>query len=109
MALDGPGQTIAHYELVRRMGRGGSGVVYLARDVLRHREVALKTLLPELATEDSVRAWFAREARAAASLHHRNIVSVIEYSADGDWPYLVMEFLPGESLAARIARAEPLT
>ena len=90
------------YSLERELGRGGMGVVYLARDVALDRPVALKLLPPELAARPALRERFLREARTAAGLSHPNIVPIhaVEESAGLVW--FVMAFIPGESLGAKL-------
>ena len=101
-----PGLTAAlagTYRIERELGRGGMGVVFLARDERLDRSVALKILPPALASDPVVRERFLREARTAAQLSHPNIVPV--YSADeaGGWAYFAMAYIEGESLGERIA------
>ncbi len=90
------------YRIERELGRGGMGVVFLARDHRLDRPVALKILPPALAADPVVRERFLREARTAAQLSHPNIVPV--YSADeaGGWAYFAMAYVDGESLGERI-------
>jgi len=91
------------YELERQLGRGGAATVWLARDTLLERPVAVK-LLTEGLIED--RAWiarFKREARVAAGLQHPNLVSIYDFGTEGDRPFLVMAYLSGGSLAERLA------
>src|SRR5438132_2720628 len=93
------------YELVRRIARGGMAEVYLARDLLLDRPVALKMLFPELSVDESFVARFRREAQAAANLSHPNIVSVYDWG-EGDGAYfIVMEYVDGRPLSSHI-RAE---
>lgn len=103
---------IGHYRIERKLGEGGMGVVYAARDERLHRDVAIKTLRGAAALGDRDRVW--REARAAAAVNHPNVCHVYEVAEHGDTIYIVMELLAGEALAARIARgplptAEALT
>lgn len=92
------------YALGRELGRGGMGAVYLARDEVLGREVAIKRIgmLPGAISPDLARA--EREARVAAMLNHPHVVSVFDLVADGDHQWLVMEYVEGESLADRIRR-----
>jgi eukaryotic-like serine/threonine-protein kinase len=93
------------YELVRRIARGGMAEVYLARDLLLDRHVALKMLFPELSVDEAFVARFRREAQAAANLSHPNIVSVYDWG-EGDGAYfIVMEYVDGRPLSSHI-RAE---
>ena len=96
------------YSIVRELGRGGMGVVFLAQDVRLERAVALKVLPTALAGDPAVRERFVREARTAAQLSHPNIVPV--YSADEarGWAYFAMGFVDGESLGDRLKSLGPL-
>ena len=75
------GSAIAQYEIVRKLGAGGMGEVYLARDTKLEREVALKVLPAEVADDPERRKRFEREARAAAAVTHRNIATIFEESS----------------------------
>jgi serine/threonine protein kinase len=93
------------YEVEREIGRGGMGVVYLARDLRLDRMVAIKTLPPALASDDVVRERFLREARTVARLNHPNIVPIHRADEINGQVFFVMGFIDGDSLAARIATA----
>lgn len=100
-------ENIGRYRIVRPLGRGAMGVVYLAEDPVLNRQVAIKMV--ELAVDDSTQRDFLRErllrdAKAAAALSHPNIVSIFDVIEEGDRAYVVMEYLPGESLAATLRR-----
>lgn len=96
------------YTLGRELGRGGMGAVYLARDEVLGREVAIKRIgmLPGATSPDLARA--EREARLAAMLNHPHVVSVFDLVSDEDHQWLVMEYIEGESLADRIRGTGPL-
>jgi serine/threonine-protein kinase len=96
------------YELHRRLARGGMADVYLARDQLLDRPVAVKVLFPEFATDPSFVARFRREAQAAANLTHPNIVSVYDWGEEGETYFIVMEYVEGRSLAEIIRTEGPL-
>jgi eukaryotic-like serine/threonine-protein kinase len=96
------------YSIERELGRGGMGVVYLARDVALERVVAIKVLPPHLSIVPRLRERFIREARTAARLSHPNIVPIYSVEATDRFVYFVMAFVPGETLAERIARFGPL-
>src|SRR5688572_13799544 len=87
------------YELHRRIARGGMADVYLARDALLDRPVALKILFPEFSTDESFVERFRREAQAAANLSHPNIVSVYDWGEEDGTYFIVMEYVEGRSLA----------
>ncbi|MBW3548488.1 MAG: Stk1 family PASTA domain-containing Ser/Thr kinase [Actinobacteria bacterium] len=89
----------SRYELHRRIARGGMADVFLARDSLLDRPVALKVLFPEFATDPSFVQRFRREARAAANLSHPNIVSVYDWGEEDGTYFIVMEYVEGRSLA----------
>lgn len=90
------------YSLERELGRGGMGIVYLARDVSLDRLVALKLLRPDLAARPALRGRFLREARLAARLSHPNIVPVHAVEESGRLVWFVMAYIPGETLGARL-------
>ena len=92
------------YFLDRELGRGGMGVVYLAYEVRLQRPVAIKLLPPELAAHVLLRERFLREARTAARLSHPNIVPVHAVDDIAEWVYYAMAYVPGETLARRVAR-----
>jgi eukaryotic-like serine/threonine-protein kinase len=93
------GERLGGYELIKRLGAGGMGSVYLARQVSLDREVALKLLSPELATDPQFVARFTREAYAAAQLSHHNIVAIHDIGNEKDQHFFSMEFVRGKSLA----------
>ena len=88
------------YDVVRELGRGGMGVVYLARDLRLDRFVAIKTLPAHLAGDESVRERFLREARTAGRLSHPNIVPIHRADEIAGQVFFVMGFVDGDSLAA---------
>jgi len=94
------------YRLERTLGRGGMAAVWLGHDERLDRQVAVKVLSDTIAGDPGFVARFRREARTAASLSHPNLVGVYDYSDEGERPYLVMQFVPGENLAARLERGE---
>ncbi len=97
-------RTIEHYEIVRRLGAGGSGVVYLANDILLQRPVVLKVLRAGLTSVEQVRRIVLREARLASAIEHPNVCAIYEVGESGDEGYIVMQFVPGQSLDRLIAR-----
>jgi tRNA A-37 threonylcarbamoyl transferase component Bud32 len=96
------------YRLVRHLARGGMAEVYVAEDQLLNRTVAVKVLFPELARDEAFVERFRREARAAASLNHHNIVSVYDFGEDeGSW-FIVMEYVEGRNLRDIIRSEGPM-
>src|SRR5579871_1119126 len=97
-------RVIGHYEFVRRIGTGGSGVVYLATDTLLQRPVVLKLLRRGTQSPEQVRATQLREARLASAIEHPNVCAIYEVGeapTEGggeDEAYVVMQFIPGKSL-----------
>ncbi len=94
---------IGHYAIVRRLGEGGMGIVYEARDPRLERTVALKTM-SSLAGDQRARQRFWREARAAASVSHPNVCQIYDVGDDRGALFITMELLEGETLAARLRR-----
>ncbi|HYD51259.1 MAG TPA: serine/threonine-protein kinase [Gemmatimonadaceae bacterium] len=99
---------VAQYVVERELGRGGMGVVYLARDRMLDRLVALKTLPAHIAGDERVRERFLREARTAANLSHPNIVPIHRADEINGVVFFVMGFVDGESLADRVRERGPL-
>jgi serine/threonine-protein kinase len=97
------------YSLERELGRGGMGVVFLAKDVALDRPVAIKLLPPELAEQKDLRERFKREARTAAKLSHPNIIPVFSVEEVEKFVFFVMAFVEGETLTERISSKGPLT
>lgn len=91
------------YTLLRLLGTGGMASVWVADDARTGREVALKILSDSLALDPGFVARFHREARLAAGLSHPNVVAVLDRDTEGGRPYLVMEYVPGGTLADRLA------
>jgi serine/threonine-protein kinase len=99
---------LGRYSLHGELGRGGMGIVFLARDVALDRPVAIKLLPPAFAASPVPRERFLREARAAARLSHPHIVPVHAVEAHGPVVFFVMSYVEGETLGARVRRAGPL-
>jgi len=97
-------KTIEHYEILRRLGAGGSGVVYLATDTLLQRPVVLKILRTGILTAEQLRTTVLREARLASAIEHPNVCAIYEVGESGDEGFIVMQYVPGESLDLLIAR-----
>jgi hypothetical protein len=98
------GQTISHYRILEKLGQGGMGVVYKAEDTALGRQVALKALPEEFASDPERMARFEREAKLLASLNHQNIASIHGLEEADGQRFIVMELAEGETLAQRIAK-----
>jgi hypothetical protein len=96
------------YRVRRQIGRGGMGVVFEAEDQVLRRPVAIKVLDPQRGLNEAARARFLREARAAAALSHENIVAIYGVGQARGIPYLVLQYVEGESLAERLRRCKRL-
>ncbi len=101
------GKKVGSFEIVNIIGRGGMGVVYLARDTKLKRSVAIKSIPASVAGDSVARTRFRREAELLASLNHPNIAVIHDIIEEDKSGYLILEYVPGETLAERIAR-EPL-
>ena len=106
--LLGAGTEIGSYRIEAVLGRGGMGVVYLARDLRLDRPVALKLLTPELAADQGFRERFERESRLAASIDHAGIVPVYEAGDAGGVTYIAMRYVEGSDLAQLLRAEAPL-
>ena len=102
--LDFQAALAGRYSLERELGRGGMGIVYLARDLRLERVVAIKLLPPERAKDPAARERFVREARMAARLSHPHIIPIHAVEEIGDFVWFVMAFVDGETLGARVRR-----
>jgi two-component system LytT family response regulator len=103
-----PGAMLNHYRVMKRLGAGGMGEVFLAEDLRLHRNVALKVLLPEVASDPDRMARFVQEARAASALSHPNAAHIYEIGEADGAHYLAMEYIEGETLESRLT-ADPAT
>ena len=97
-------KTIEHYEILRRLGAGGIGVVYLANDTLLQRPVVLKILRAGPLTVEQMRSTVLREARLASAIEHPNVCGIYEVGESGDEGYIAMQYVPGQSLDQLIGR-----
>lgn len=101
------GETISHYRIIEKLGRGGMGEVYLAEDKQLGRKVAIKFLPAEVATNENARQRLLREAQTAATLDHPNICAIYEVGQEGGYSFIVLQYIEGETLAARLKRQLP--
>jgi serine/threonine-protein kinase len=99
-----PGQRLGPYEILARLGAGGMGEVYRARDVRLDRIVALKVLYPSGDEDEDARARFEHEARAISKINHPHICALYDIGRHDEVDFLVMEYLEGETLTARLER-----
>ena len=101
------GQILAHYEIIRLIGAGGMGEVYLAADTKLNRRVALKVLHPNLSPDSHANERLLREAQAAAMLDHSHICQIHEISGSGEDSFIVMQYVEGETLADVLTKERP--
>jgi len=99
-----PGQTLAHYRIINKIGQGAMGEVYQAEDLKLGRHVAIKLLPPGGPSDDKARPRFLREARSASALNHPNIITIHAIEDSDGVDFIVSEYIGGESLGARLER-----
>jgi eukaryotic-like serine/threonine-protein kinase len=110
MSVGTPQQVLSgKYRLERELGRGGMGSVWLAQHLTLRSPVAIKLIDPEIASNHEALSRFLREAQAAASLRSPHVVQILDHGVDDGVPFIVMELLEGESLAARLERLRRLS
>jgi tRNA A-37 threonylcarbamoyl transferase component Bud32 len=102
MGTPAGGQQIGHFELLEKLGAGGMGVVYKARDTHLNRLVAIKVIQPARVTDSALQARLLAEARAASALNHPNVVTVYDAGSCDGVDFIAMEYVPGETLGRRI-------
>ena len=100
---------VGQFDVERLIGTGGMGIVFKAFDSELHRPVAVKVLAPHLAHSGGARQRFAREAQSAAAVVHENVVPIHHVDSHNELPFLVMQYVAGESLQARVDRDGPLS
>jgi len=102
------GSVLNHYRVVKKLGSGGMGEVFLAEDTRLHRKVALKVLLPEVAGDPERMARFLQEARLASSLSHPNAAHIYEIGEANGSHFLAMEYIEGDTLESKLTTDQPL-
>ena len=100
-------ESIAHYQIIKKLGAGGMGDVYLALDTKLNRNIAIKVLRPDSLTKDNLKKRLRREAQAAAKLDHTNICAVYEVNEVDSITFIAMQYVEGETLFEKMER-EPL-
>jgi serine/threonine protein kinase len=98
------GRTISHYEIIEKLGEGGMGVVYKARDTHLDRFVAIKVLPPEKVADAERKRRFVQEAKSASALNHPNIITIHDIASDNGLDFIAMEYVPGKALNQVITR-----
>jgi serine/threonine protein kinase len=101
------GRTLLHYEILDKLGEGGMGTVWQARDTRLNRIVAIKTLPADKLADDQRKRRFVQEARSASALNHPNIVTIYDINSDNGADFIVMELVRGKTLSELISRRGP--
>jgi len=97
-------ESIAHYRIIKKLGAGGMGEVYLALDTKLDRKVAIKVLRSDWLAEEHLKKRLVREAQAAAKLDHPNICGIYDVSESNEFTFIVMQYIEGESVAQKMVR-----
>ena len=97
-------RTVAHYQIVEKLGEGAMGVVYKARDTRLERMAALKVLPPDKTADADRKRRFVQEAKAASALNHPNIITIYDIGADDGVDFIAMEYVAGRTLDELITR-----
>jgi serine/threonine protein kinase/Tfp pilus assembly protein PilF len=97
-------ESIAHYRIIKKLGAGGMGEVYLALDTKLDRKVAIKILAPDFIAEENLKKRLVREAQAAAKLDHPNICAIYDVNEADSLTFIVMQYIEGEMLAEKMVR-----
>ena len=95
-------ESIAHYRIIKKLGAGGMGEVYLAQDTKLDRKVAIKILHADQLAEEHLKKRLVREAQAAAKLDHPNICAIYDVNEANSFTFIVMQYIEGESLAEKM-------
>jgi serine/threonine protein kinase len=101
------GQTLSHYHIIEKLGAGGMGEVYLAEDKRLNRRVAIKILPADVAGDERAKQRLLREAQTAATLDHPNICAIYEIGQEQGRSFIVLQYLEGETMAARLMHRQP--
>ena len=97
------GQTLGRYVIESKLGEGGMGIVYKARDSQLGRTVAIKVLPPDQVVDADRKRRFVQEAKAASALNHPGIITVYDFASDGGTDFIVMEYVAGATVDLRLA------
>src|SRR5271168_4670381 len=97
------GQTVSHYAFLEKLGAGGMGEIYKARDSRLNRVVAVKVLAPGRTRDPERRRRFIQEAQAASALNHPNIITIHDILSETEMQYMVMEFVSGKTLHQQVS------
>ena len=98
------GKNLSHYRIVKQIGAGGMGVVFLAHDEQLERDVAIKILPPGTLADDAARKRFRKEALSLARVNFPSVATIHEFGSEGELDFLVTEYIPGTTLDSKLCR-----